>query len=138
MTAPAAVEAWSAEGAAAVLGAACDELRAGIYTEGGTRSVPFLLGRTSSGRVVVEGVGEEDRATFVFDSDDLGRVNAALLRSSLRRQLLFRSEAELGGAATVGRLDAEVRWLRSVLAARVIHDDAWERKIREAIAPGPA
>jgi len=116
---------------AAVLREACSSMRAGLYTGGGY--VPFLLGRLGDSRVLVEGVGEEDRATFVFSSGDLDRVNAALLAVSFRRELLALPAEELGRWAAAIRTQPEAAWLRSVLQARIIHDDHWSERLgREA------
>lgn len=128
-----AVEAWAgldAAGYAAHVVDVCDDVRAGIFTEGGTRPMPFLLGGAGS-VVIVEGVGERDRATFAFDTADIERVNAALLTCSFRREVLFLPETELGPWAAALRTENEVAWLRSALRARWAHDDRWEERLRE-------
>jgi len=135
LTDPGAVDAWLSrldEVESVVLREACDDLRAGIFTEGGKQDLPFMIARCGDSRVLVEGVGDEDRATFVFDSGDVARVNAALLLVSFRRDLLALPEPELGRWAAAIRTQPDVAWLRSVLHARVIHDDRWGPGIREA------
>lgn len=130
---PRAVRAWLGrlpEADAAVLADACADLRAGLFTEGGSQDVPFLLGRLGEGRVLVEGVGEEDRATFVFSTDDVDRVNAALLVVSFRREMLALPSGELGRWAAAIRTQPEAAWLRSALQARVVHDHRWADRLR--------
>lgn len=130
---PAAVNAWLGrlpQDDAAVLREACSSMRAGLYTEGGSGDVPFVLGRLGESRVLVEGVGEEDRATFVFSSGDLDRVNAALLAVSFRRELLALPAGELGRWSAAIRTQPEAAWLRSALQARIIHDDHWSERLR--------
>lgn len=114
----------------------CGRVRAGIYTEGGAQEVPFLLG-VGPGGAVLEGMGDEARATFVFATDDLDRVNAALLTICFRRDLLSLPEEDLGQWAAAIRTQPEVAWLRSALVARIIHAEGWESRLRAAIAPDP-
>lgn len=139
LTDPAAVRAVASRGSAdecSVLGETCSVLRAGVFTEGGTQDVPFLIGTAANGVTIVEGVGEEDRATYLFATSDVDRVNAALLRLSFRRELLVLPQGELGRWAAAIRTQPEVAWLRSVIQGRVVHDTRWETKVREATAPG--
>lgn len=133
-----AVRAWvalDADGYATTLAQVCTELRAGIYTEGGSLGLAFLLG-VSGSSVVVEGVGERDRATFVFATADIERVNAALLTCSFRREPLYLPEVELGPLAAAVRTQPEVSWLRSVFKARVVHDGGWQERLRAEVARG--
>ena len=130
---PPVVSAWleaAGETESGVLREVCGEWRAGLFLEGAVAPVPFLIGRTSSDATIVEGVGTEDRATFVFDSPDTDRVNAALLLSSFRRELLFWPDDRLGPWTAAIRTQPEVRWLRSALKARVVHDERWADRLR--------
>ena len=134
----AAVRAVASRGSAdeaSVLGETCSALRAGVFTEGGSQDVPFLIGTAANGVTIVEGVGEEDRATYLFASADTDRVNAALARMSFRRELLVLPHDELGRWAAAVRTQPEVAWLRSVTQGRIVHDERWETKVREATAP---
>lgn len=113
-----------------------DEVRFGVWTQAGTASLPFMLALVGAGehaRVAVEAVDADDRATFVFADDDLDRVNAGLLLTSFRRELLSLEDAELGAWATAVRTQPPVHDLRSRLTARIVHDGAWEKRLREAL-----
>ena len=109
----------------AVLGERLTDIRAGMFTEGGRIELAFILGRLGRDTVVVEGVGVDDRATYAFTADDIDRVNAALLASSFRRELLYWPEERLGAACAALRTQDEIRWLRSALRARIPHDASW-------------
>ena len=114
---------------ATLLRSVCTDLRAGLYLEG-DQQVSFVLGRSSRDSVIVEGVGEEHRATYVFDTPDLDRVNAALLACSLRREVLYWPLDTLGATRALLRVSAPTQWLRSRLIDRVVHDRAWAENIR--------
>lgn len=107
-----------------LLNSAADELRLGLWTEGGDEALPFVLARVGD-RIAVEAVDADDRATFVFASDDVDQVNAALTLTSFRREVLSADPSELGRWVVAVRTSPVVRWLRRSLIARIIHDSAW-------------
>lgn len=119
-----------------LVGLAGDRLRLGVFTEGGRFPLPFLLAPVG-GRVVVEGTGDDEaRATFVFATGDVDRLNAALLVMAFRREALFLPADTLGRWAVAVRTVPLVRWARESLVARVVHDDAWEASVRRAVEGG--
>lgn len=107
-------------------------LRLGIKAAFADTTLPFVLAPVGD-RVVVEGAGEQARATFVFATTDVDQVNVALLLTSFRRDALALPEHELGRWAVAVRMLEVVRWARAVLSARVVHDAAWERNLRAAV-----
>ena len=109
-----------------------ERLRIGIYTEGGTSTLPFVLAPIGE-FVVVEATDGDDRATFVFRTADVARLNAVLLLTSFRREALFLTDDRLGRWAVAVRTWAAVREARAALVARVIHDEQWETKVRAAL-----
>jgi hypothetical protein len=109
-----------------------DRLRAGVWTDGGRTSMPFVLAPVGD-LVAVEATDADDRATYIFRVDDVDRLNAVLVLTTFRREVYSLPDAELGKWATAVRVLEPVRWLRSALAGRVIHDDAWPDKIRAAL-----
>jgi hypothetical protein len=110
-----------------------DRLRAGIWTDGGRTSMPFVLAPVGE-LVAVEATDADDRATYLFRADDLDRLNAVLVLTTFRREVYSLPDAELGKWATAVRVLEPVRWLRGALAGRVIHDDSWPDKIRAALS----
>jgi hypothetical protein len=112
-------------------------LRLGLWTEGGTVRLPFLIasiGAGESARVAVEAVDADDRATFVFATEDLDRLNAVLILTAFRREALALPDNELGRWAVSVRTQSAVRWARERLIARIVHDDGWPTALAEAFA----
>lgn len=113
--------------------------RLGLWTEGGTTCLPFMLASIRSGdgsgvaRVAVEAVHDDDRATFIFATDDLDRLNAALVLTAFRREAIALSAKDLGRWAVAVRTQPVVQWMRSVLAARIVHDERWDDQVRAAL-----
>lgn len=111
-----------------------DNLRMGIKAQAGGASMPFVLA-PAAGKVAVEGTAEDEaRATFVYRTDDIDRLNAALLLTSFRREAISLPEEQLGRWALAVRTLEVVQWARSALVARVVHDDAWADKVTAALA----
>lgn len=111
-------------------------LRLGLWSEGGTSALPFLLAARQAGdrlRVAVEAVDADDRATFVFEVDDVDRLNAALVLTAFRREALVLPEAGLGRWAPAVRTQPAVRWAREHLVARVVHDGGWDAALTAAL-----
>ena len=127
-----AVSGGRAEEVALLSELAGDRLRAGIWTDGGRTSMPFVLAPVGD-LVAVEATDADDRATYIFRVDDVDRLNAVLVLTTFRREVYSLPDAELGKWATAVRVLEPVRWLRSALAGRVIHDDSWPDKIRAAL-----
>jgi hypothetical protein len=121
-----------ADEAELLAGLAGDRLRAGIWTDGGRTSMPFLLAPVGD-LVAVEATDADDRATYIFGTDDVERLNAVLVLTAFRREVYSLPEDELGRWATAVRVLDPVRWLRGALAARVVHDEAWPDKVRAAL-----
>ena len=115
-------------------GLAGDRLRVGMWTDGGRFVMPFLLAPVG-GLVAVEATDADDRATYIFEVDDVERLNAVLVLTTFRREVYSLADADLGRWATAVRTIEPVRWLRGALAGRVVHDDAWPDKVRAASAP---
>ena len=115
-----------------------DGVRCGMWTEGGTTSLPFVLVRVGEGpsaRVVVEAVDADDRATFVYATDDADRLNAALVLSAFRREVFALPDDALGRWAVAVRVLPHVRWARDRLVARVVHDAGWDQRLATSLAP---
>ncbi len=86
-------------------------------------------------RIAVEGTADDEaRATFVFRTDDVERLNVALLLTSFRREAISLPADQLGRWALAVRTLDVVRWARESLVARVIHDETWADKVRAALA----
>lgn len=109
-----------------------DALRLGLRVVG-AEPLSFALAPVS-GKVAVEGTDTDARATFVFATDDVDRLNAALLLTNFRREAISLPEAELGRWALAVRALEVVRWARQTLVARIVHDDTWEAKVSVALA----
>ena len=110
------------------------ELRLGIKAQADDASMPFVLA-ARDGKVAVEGAqADEARATFVFRTDDIDRLNAALLLTSFRREAISLPEDQLGRWALAVRSLEVVRWARAALVARVVHDDAWADHVTAALS----
>lgn len=110
-------------------------LRLGVKAGFAGGTLPFALAPVG-GRVAVEGAGSEARATFVFACEDADQVNLALLLTGFRREALFLPEEELGRWAVAARMLEVVRWARSALVARIVHDARWEQRLRVELAGG--
>ena len=95
-------------------------------------ALPFVLAPVG-GRVAVEAADADDRATFVFATEDVDRLNLALLLTSFRREAVSLPDDRLGRWALAVRTVPQVSWLRSALVARVVHDDAWEGAVTQAL-----
>lgn len=107
-------------------------VRLGLATAEG--ETPMLLALASRGRrIVVESLSGEPRATFVFESDDLDRLNAALVVASFRRDVIALPEEQLGRWAVAVRTSPIVRGLRESLVARVEHREGWADSLRHAV-----
>ena len=113
-------------------GLAGDRLRSGVWTDGGRTSLPFVLAPVGD-LVAVEATDADDRATYIFRTDDVERLNAVLVLTTFRREVYSLPDDQLGRWATAVRVLEPVRWLRGALAARVVHDDAWPDKVRAAL-----
>jgi hypothetical protein len=109
-----------------------DRLRLGIKASVDASAFPFALAPVN-GKVAVEGTGEESRATFVFATDDVDRMNAVLLLTSFRREAISFPEDQLGRWALAVRTLDVVKWARAALVARVVHDDTWSAKVAAAL-----
>ncbi|HEX9260634.1 MAG TPA: hypothetical protein VF855_13930, partial [Acidimicrobiales bacterium] len=110
-------------------------LRVGVWTAGGGEAMPFVLAPVA-GRVAVEATDADDRATFVFATDDVDWLNAALILTNFRREVLSFEPAELGRWAVAVRMLQTVRDLRAALVARVVHDATWSQRITSALTNG--
>ncbi len=107
-------------------------IRLGLTTADG--ATPVLLGLAArGGRVAVESLSGEARATFVFGADDLDRLNAALVVTAFRRDVIALPDAELGRWAVAVRASSVVRDLRGRLVARIEHRDDWADQTRRAL-----
>ena len=107
-------------------------LRLGIKASVDGTAFPFALAPVG-GRVAVEGAGDEARATFVFETTDVDRLNAVLLLTSFRREAISFPEDQLGRWAVAVRTLEVVRWARRALLARVVHGESWESSVRSAL-----
>lgn len=110
-----------------------DRLRLGVKSGAGGASMPFALAPVA-GKVAVEATDVDDRATFVFATDDVDRLNAVLLATSFRREAIAAPDDALGRWALAVRTLDVVRWARARLVARIVHDAGWEAKVRSALA----
>lgn len=102
--------------------------RMGLWLDDSGAVLRFLLasvGAGASARVAVEAVDADDRATFVFATDDVDRLNAALVLTSFRRDAIALPEESLGRWAPAVRTMPAVRWMRDHLADRIVHDAQW-------------
>lgn len=107
-------------------------LRLGLVAADG--EIPILMGLAVHGRrIAVESLSGEARATFVFDSDDPDRLNAALTVAGFRREVVALPEEQLGRWAVAARTSSVVRELRGGLVARVEHRDQWPEEVRRAL-----
>lgn len=105
-----------------------DRLRVGLAALARDRTMPFVLAPAGSA-VAVEGTGDEARATYVFRTDDVDRLNLALALTSFRREALYLPVDRLGRWRLAARLSEPVRWARSVLTGRVVHDETWADRV---------
>lgn len=109
-----------------------EHLRLGVYTDGGTTPLPFALA-PHAGAVAVEAFDADDRATFVFRTEDVDALNAVLLLTSFRRDALSLPSDRLGRWAVAERTSPAVRWARAALVARVVHGPSWADGVRRAL-----
>lgn len=107
-------------------------LRLGIKCGPGNATMPFALAPVGD-RVAVEATDADARATFVFATDDVDRLNAVLLATSFRREAISLPDDRLGRWALAVRSLEVVRWARAALVARVVHDSAWADRVRQAL-----
>jgi hypothetical protein len=94
--------------------------------------LPFVLAPVGD-LLAVEATDTDDRATYIFRTDDVERLNAVLVLTTFRREVYSLPDDQLGRWATAVRVLEPVRWLRGALAARVVHDDSWADKVRAAL-----
>lgn len=95
--------------------------------------MPFALA-VGAGRTAVESADSgQARATYVFATTDVEALNRALILTSFRREALYLAEDDLGRWSLAARTLPVVRWARSVFAARVVHDGAWQDGITTAL-----
>lgn len=133
------LETWSSLGRTAeatALRTVADEVRPGLWLAPGEPTLPFLLARRGEGadaRVAVEQVDGGDRATFVFATDDLDALGAALVLTSFRREALSADAPDLGRWAAAVRTQPVVRWARDRLVDRLVHGAGWEQRMRAAM-----
>ena len=121
-----------ADEVAVLLGLARQPARYGIALQP-DGPMPFVLVAGAS-KAAVEAVGEgEARATYVFATTDLDRLNTALLLTGFRREALYLPEASLGRWSLAARALPVVQWARSAYSARVVHDDAWPAAVAAAL-----
>jgi hypothetical protein len=115
-------------------GLAKDDFRLGIKAEAKGASMPFVLA-ARDGKVAVEGTSEDEaRATFVYRTDAVDRLNAVLLITSFRREAISMPLEQLGRWALAARTLEVVQWARQALVARVVHDDAWAANVSAALS----
>ena len=114
-------------------GRAGDRLAVGIFTDGGTSPLPFVLAPIGS-CVVVEATDGDDRATYVFRADDVERLNSVLILTGFRREALFLPDDQLGRWAIAARLWPAVREARAALVGRVVHGERWQEQVEAVLA----
>jgi hypothetical protein len=95
--------------------------------------MPFVLAVGRNKIAVESAEPEQARATYLFATTDVAALNTALIMISFRREALYMAADKLGRWSLAVRTLPVVRWARSVLAARVVHDDAWEAGISAAL-----
>jgi len=108
-----------------------DDLALGVYT-GDTEPLPFALARVGD-RIAVEAFTADDRATFVFATDDVAALNAVLLLTSFRRDALALPDDQLGRWAVAVRTWPAVQQARRMLVSRVVHGPRWAEGVRTAL-----
>ncbi|HTN80096.1 MAG TPA: hypothetical protein VMK16_10520, partial [Acidimicrobiales bacterium] len=91
-----------------------ERLRVGTWTDGGRVPMPFVLAPVA-GLVAVEATDTDDRATYIFRTDDVERLNAVLVLTTFRREVYSLPDEQLGRWATAVRVLEPVRWLRGAL-----------------------
>lgn len=114
-------------------GIAGDRMRIGLKVGFEGNPIPFALVPGKKG-TAVEGAGDEARATYVFTTTDLDRLNLALLLTSFRREAIYLADDALGRWGAAVRHSEVVRWARSVFRTRVIHDELWPGKVTAALS----
>ncbi|MFN2610294.1 MAG: hypothetical protein ABR507_05400 [Actinomycetota bacterium] len=108
-------------------------LRLGLKIGFEGKTMPFALA-PHGGRVAVESADEQARATFIFSTDDVDRLNLVLLLTNFKREAIYLAPEELGRWAVAVRNLEVVRWAREHLAARIVHDEAWSAKLADALS----
>ena len=109
-----------------------DDLALGVFTDGGTTAMPFALAHVDD-RIVVEAFVADDRATFVFAHHDREFLNAVLLLTAFRREVLSLPQDQLGRWAVAVRTWPAVQWARDALLSRIVHDDGWADHVRQVL-----
>ena len=108
-------------------------LRLGVKLQKDGEAMPFVLAAAGS-RIAVESTSSDKaRATFVFETDDVDRLNAVLVLTSFRREAISSPPEDLGRWAPAVRLLESVQWARNILVDRVVHDATWEQRIAGAL-----
>lgn len=108
-------------------------LAVGVYTDGGGDPLLFVLAAVGD-RVVLEATDADDRATFVFATDDVARLNAVLVLTGFRREAVFLPDDQLGRWAVAARTWPAVREARRSLVSRVVHDERWRERVEAALS----
>jgi hypothetical protein len=103
-------------------------LRLGVASGARGQTMPFALA-SRDGRVAVEAFGSDARATYIFATDDVDKLNVALILTSFRREALYLPEDSLGRWALAARTLEVVRWARDAYVGRVVHDATWRDKV---------
>lgn len=104
----------------------------GVFVEAGSPSLLFAL-VTVGERAVVEGLGSDDRATFVFEGVAADDLSALLTIVRFRREVLALDEERLGRWAVAVRANEAARTLRSATVGRVVHGPNWSDDIRRLV-----
>ena len=90
--------------------------------------------RRNAGKVAVEGTAaDEARATFVYRTEDVDRLNVALLLTSFRREAISLPEDQLGRWSLAVRTLEVVRWGVLDPHSPVVHDDVWADNLGVAL-----
>lgn len=95
--------------------------------------LPFALAIGGATVAVESADAEQARATYVFATTDVDALNRALIMISFRREALYLPADKLGRWSLAVRTLPVVAWARSVIAARVVHDDNWQAGIAAAV-----
>lgn len=96
---------------------------------------PFLFATVEvEGKIVVEGLTADDRATFVFAATNTDELLFHLAVTRFRREVLVQGESDLGQWATAARANSAVRTLREQVLARVVHDTKWTERLAAVLA----
>jgi len=109
-----------------------DGMRLGVKCGPGSTTMPFALVPVGD-RVAVEAADADDRATFVFATPDVDRLNGVLLATSFRREALSLEPDQLGRWSLAVRTLDIVRWARAALIGRVVHNDQWATDVKRLL-----